>query len=593
MSKFFRIVPTVTLSCVAGFAFYQATQQRNANAGERSRSTGNPQIAHGSGTYGGTLVTAFRSEPRSFNPITALDTGTRELLGLMHADLIHINRKSGKTEPALATSWEVSPDGLLYTIHLQRGLRFSDSAPMDADDVVFTFRVHLDERTRSPQRDLLVLNGKPIQVEKVDQYTLRFRLSVPYAAAERLFDGIAVLPRHLLSKAYESGQLPSTWQVDTNPAAMAGMGPFRLKSYVSGQRVVLERNPFYWKGDAGRGRLPFLDGIVIQIVPTEDAQAIRFQSGELDVVNTLAADTFASLQRSGTGRQRVHDAGPGLEYNFLVFNLNDRTPSSAVRGKQKWFRNISFRRAVSAVIDRESVVRLVYRGLGDSITIPVTEGNPLWINRNLRQHGRSLERARQLLRDASFSWENGVLLDPEGQKVSFSILVRASSSQRGKMATIVQEDLRQLGMQVSVVSADARAVQYRILDRQDYEAALMALASGDADPNSDINVWSLNGSLRMWNMTGTVTEWERELDTLMRRQMLTLEYKERKRMYDRVQELVAHHLPIICIASPHVLIGSSTRLQGFQPAVLRPHALWNAEELYMTNQGAGDHAARR
>jgi peptide/nickel transport system substrate-binding protein len=573
----------VTLACLVAVAFCHATQQISGKAADRRRSSDEPQIRRSAGTYGGTLVTAQRSEPRSFNPVTALDTGTREVLGLMHADLIHINRKSGQTEPALARSWEVSRDGMLYTVHLHRGLRFSDNHGMDADDVVFTFKVHLDEKTASTQRDLLFLHGKPIQVEKVDQYTVRFRLSVPYAAAERLFDGIAILPRHLLSEAYENGQLSAAWQVDTKPAAIAGMGPFRLKSYASGQRVVLERNPFYWKADSGGRRLPYLDAIVIQIIATEDAQAIRFQSGELDVVNTLAADTFVSLRRSGTGLQRVHDAGPGLEYNFLVFNLNDKTPSSTVRGKQKWFRSISFRRAVSAVIDRQSVVRLVYRGLGESIDVPVTEGNPLWINRNLRQQGRSLERARQLLREAAFSWENGALVDPEGQRVSFTILVSASSSQRGKMATIVQDDLRQLGMQVSVVSADARAVQDRILNRQDYEAALMALASGDADPNSDINVWSLDGGLRMWNMAGTVTDWERELDTLMRQQMLTVEYKERKRMYDRVQELVARHLPIICIASPHVLIGASTRVRGFQPAVLRPYALWNADELYVTS----------
>ena len=91
----------------------------------------------------------------------------------------------------------------------------------------------------------------------------------------------------------------------------------------------------------------------------------------------------------------------------------------------------------------------------------------------------------------------------------------------------------------------------------------------------------------MWNMNGSVTEWERELDSLMRRQMLTVEFGPRKRMYDRVQELVAQQLPIICIASPHVLVGSSTRVQGFEPAALRPYALWNAEELHVKGKSAG------
>jgi peptide/nickel transport system substrate-binding protein len=579
-NKLFRIISVPTLACVFGAIFCYALQKRHAAPSNQSSWVYNQQIPHVSGNYGGTLVTAQRSDPRSFNPVTALDISTRELISLMNADLIHINRKTGKTEPALAKDWEVSGDGLIYTVHLRSGLRFSDGHPMDADDVIFTFQVRLDEKIRSAQRDLLAINGTPIQIVKVDQYTVRFRLPIAYAAAERLFDGIVILPRHLLSKAYVTGQLPLAWQVETTRSEMAGMGPFRLKSYVSGQRVVLERNPYYWKTDSSGKRLPFLDEIVIHVIPTEDAQAIRFQSGELDVVNTLAADTFMVLSGKGPSRQRVHDAGPGLEYSFLVFNMNERAPSATLHRKQRWFKQLAFRRAVSAAIDRESLVRLVYRGLADSIDTPVTAGNPLWVNRHLRSSPRSLVRARKLLRDSFFSWKNGVLIDRDGETVSFSILVSASSSPRSRMATIIQEDLRQLGMQVSIVSLDSRAVQDRILNRQDYEAALMALASGDTDPNSDMNVWLLNGTLRMWNMSGGITDWEQEIDRMMRQQMITLDYRARKEIYDRVQELISEHLPITCLVSPHVLVGASAHVQRFQPAVLRPNVLWNADELY-------------
>ena len=314
LKKGFRIASVAALACVFGAFLCHALQKSGFQASNQTNSIEYQHIAGLFGTYGGILVTAQRSDPRSFNPITALDTATRELIGLMQADLIHINRKTGKTEPALAKTWDVSENGLVYTVHLRRGLRFSDDHPMDADDVIFTFGVHLDEKTRSTQRDLLVINGTPIQVFKVDQYTLRFRLSSPYAAAERLFDGIAILPRHLLSKAYERGELALAWQVDSAPSAIAGMGPFRLKRYVSGQRVVLERNPQYWKTDGNGRPLPFLDEIVVHMVPTEDGQAIRFQSGELDVVSTLAADTFNALRSEEAGGQRVFDAGPGLEY---------------------------------------------------------------------------------------------------------------------------------------------------------------------------------------------------------------------------------------------------------------------------------------
>src|SRR3954469_3278007 len=131
------------------------------------------------GKFGGRLSIALRSEPKTFNPVTLVDGSSREITGRMQADLLHINRASQQTEPALAKSWKVSKDGLTYTLALRRGIRFSDGAPFDADDVVFSFQVYLDEKVHSPQRDLLVVNDKPILVKKLGAYTVAFQLAQP------------------------------------------------------------------------------------------------------------------------------------------------------------------------------------------------------------------------------------------------------------------------------------------------------------------------------------------------------------------------------------------------------------------------------
>src|SRR5467141_4377119 len=133
------------------------------------------------GQRGGRLVVSLRAEPKTLNPLTAVDAPSREvILGAMQADLIHINRATQLTEPALAKSWKVSADGLQYTLILRKGLRFSDGQPFDADDVLFTFRVYLDENVHAPQRDLLIVGGKPITVNKLDPYTLVFQFAQPY-----------------------------------------------------------------------------------------------------------------------------------------------------------------------------------------------------------------------------------------------------------------------------------------------------------------------------------------------------------------------------------------------------------------------------
>jgi peptide/nickel transport system substrate-binding protein len=536
-----------------------------------------------SGRYGGRLIAAQKAEPKTFNPLTAFDAPSRDVIGLMTGDLVHINRFSLKTEPALAKSWTISEDGRIYVLSLRRGIRFSDGHPMDADDVLFTFRAYLDERTEAPQRDLLIIQGKPVTVRKIDSYTVRFELAAPYAAAERLFDSIAILPRHLLFQAYAEGRLSRAWGLDTRPDEIAGLGPFRLKAFVPGQRVVLERNPYYWKADQQGRRLPFLDEIVFIFVPSEDVQIVQFMAGTTHVISSVSAQNFLELKkREQLATFRTYDLGPGLEYTFLLFNMNEPTKQSdpSTQTKQIWFRDLAFRRAISAAIDREAIVRLAYHGFGDPIWGHVTQGNKLWIDPQIKRTPFSSANARAILQSALFSWKDGALVDPVGKPIEFSILTSASNPQRAQIATIIQQDLQQLGMATSVVSLEFGAMQDRILKRREYDAAVMTLASGD-DPNSELSIWLSDGSLHLWNLSGQpVTQWEGDIDRLMRLQMTTLQYPERRRLYYLVQELVSENLPIICLGSPHVLVAATSRLVNFHPAVLRSYALWNAEVLY-------------
>src|SRR6185369_1706774 len=140
------------------------------------------------GHSGGRLVAAQRTEPKSLNWVISNDGGSREVLSRLMGDLIHINRETLQVEPALAKSWKASADNLHWTLHLRHGIRFSDGHPFDADDVLFTFRAIMDGTVHSPQRDLLMLDGKPIAVRKLDEYTVAFDFPEPYSVPERLFD---------------------------------------------------------------------------------------------------------------------------------------------------------------------------------------------------------------------------------------------------------------------------------------------------------------------------------------------------------------------------------------------------------------------
>ncbi len=365
-----------------------------------------------------------------------------------------------------------------------------------------------------------------------------------------------------------------------------------MKEYTPGQKLAVERNPFYWKTDTTGKNLPYLDELVFLFVPSADAQVLRFQSGETDMISRLGAENFSVLSRQQHGFTMT-DAGPGLEYNFLFFNLNDPGEKAApeIAQKSKWFRDVKFRQAVSAAVDREAIVRLIYQGRGAALWGPVTPGNRRWINASIPHPARSLERARALLKEAGFSWKSGSdgessLLDSAGRTVEFSILTSSSNADRTKMAAIIQDDLKELGMHVQVVPLEFRSLIDRVTQTKEYDACVLGLASFDADPNSDLNVWLSNGGTHLWNPSQAhpATRWEAEIDGLMEQQLAAPSFEQRKRFYDQVQQILAEYQPMIFLASPNILVGAKNAIGNFHPAVLEPYVLWNVEQLYMRNE---------
>jgi len=540
------------------------------------------------GTSGGALVVAARGEPKTLNPLVALDAQSRDVIWRTQADLIHINRETQRTEPALAASWTVSPDGLHYVLRLRRGVRFSDGHVFDADDVVFSFGAYLDERLHSPQRDLLLIGGKPIAVRKIDAGTVAVDLPVPYAAAERIFDSVAMLPRHRLDAAWKDGSLAAAWGIATPPGDVAGLGPFRVERIRPGEDIVLAKNPYYWKQDRARTRLPYLDRVTFLVVPSEEAQVVRLRAGEVDVLNRVSPQHAAALDRDQKASSFVlQDLGPGLEYHFLFFNQNDPAPSS-VKPKQAWFGDERFRRAISLAIDRASLVRLAYSGRGTPLWGPVTPGNRLWANTEIARTPPSLDAARKLLADAGFVRRaNGALADRGGTPVAFSILVGAGNAALNGMAAIIQDDLKRLGIGVQIASLDFNAVLARVLESHDYDACLLRLVDGDVDPTPAMNVWLSSGPTHLWHpaQAKPSTPWEAEIDRLMQQQMTTLDGGERKRLYDRVQAVVADKLPLVPLVSPNIVVAAKRGLGNFRPAVLDHYTLWNVEQLFWRTTG--------
>ena len=543
------------------------------------------QIGRPPGKAGGRVVVALRAEPKTFHPVYAFDQPSQTILHRMMADLVHIDRETQQTVPALARSWEPLEDGHGFTVELRRGVRFSDGEPFDADDVLFTFKIHLDPKTESPYRALLQVGGKPLEVRKLSSHRVVFELPAPYAVGDRIFDTIAILPEHRLAEAYRTGELKSVWGLETRPAEIAGLGAFRLKSYDPGERLVLERNPHYWKTDADGQRLPYLDELVFLFVPNAEAQVLRFQAKETHLISELDAESFERLSaRSGDGLD-LRDLGASLAFQFLFFNLNDLTGKDLpnVARAQSWYGRQAFRQAVSMAIDRPGIVKLAYRGRATPVISHVTAGNKLWMNERLKPPEPAPQAARELLKSAGFSWDgSGRLVDENGTVVELTLVTNSGNRARDQIATIVQEDLRRLGLAIKIAPLDFAALSDRLFKTHEYEICLLGLGGGDSDPNGSLDIVTSTGQRHLWRLAsgGSAATWQAEIDALMERQLGELDRAVRKQLFDRVQEILAEQLPWIPLVSPNTLVGADRDLGNFRPAILSHSTLWNADEIY-------------
>ena len=535
------------------------------------------------GAPGGRLVVSLTSDPRTFNPLLAVSASSLKVLDFVHEDLLSFDPMGQTVGYSLAESWtlleNVEPKGTSYRLRLRPDLRFSDGEPFDADDVIFTVRAALDPKIDSPQRETLLVDGLPIRLKRIDRLTLDVELPKPVAEAGLLFDRLYMLPQHLMEETYQTGGLPTAWGTETPVDQIVGLGPFRLSEYLPGERMIFERNPHFWGRDAEGQTLPYLEELVVLIVPDRQAEILRFEAGEVDIAENIPAEGF---ERSVLNEKLdLLDLGAGTTYEFLFFNLNQVT-SMELSSKQKWFRELAFRQALSRAVDRQGIVDLVYGGRATPIVTHVSPGNRRWWA-GLEPQSASQSDARALLSSAGFTWTDaGRLQDAEGIDVALTVLTNSSSARRVKTGTILQEDLKGLGIDVQIVPMEFGALLDRVTNTYDYEIGLLGLGRGGIDPNSDLNVWHSSGSNHLWHLgvDCPTSEWEARIDELMDQQKSELDPLKRKRLYEEVQSLVAEHLPVVPLVAPNVLAGADGRLGNFAPTIFEPPILWNVERLF-------------
>lgn len=539
------------------------------------------------GRYGGLFVRSDAQEPKTFNPLVAEDAYSSQAIELLLSALTRYDPIQDRVVPELVKSWELAPNQRTYTFHLRRGLRWSDGQPFTAADVMFTFDALFDQRYPNRYAQQYTIAGQPLQYEQVDDHTLRFTTPTLYAPFLTDIGYIAILPRHRLLAAFKDGSLQKQWTTQTainTPQAIVGLGPFRLYAYRPGERLVLAPNPHYWRADRNGQRLPYVDFLISKFVPSRSTETVLFATGQTDAADIGVTDVAWVSQASATYDFTLHARGPDSGISFIWFNQQpgERDGKPFVTPyKLTWFQDVRFRQALLYGLDRPGLIRAVYFGRASPLDSLISPASRKWHNPHTRTYPYDPARARALLQEAGFRQRpDGTLEDSDGHPVEFELLASEGSQTAAGVATTFMENLRVLGIQVTLNMLDFGALIGKISDTFDYEAAMMGFTGG-GDPSGGKAIYRSDGRLHVWYPEQPVpaTPWEARIDALMDEQERTLDEPRRIALIHELQAIFSEQLPLLTLVTPNAYAGIRNRWRNVRVPPLGS-IVWNIDELW-------------
>ena len=545
------------------------------------------------GKFGGEMIESTIGEgPKTFNPFNCKDNISSQLSSVMYDGLLTSDPITGQPIPKLAKSFSISPDGKTYTIKLRHGVKWSDGKPITADDVVFTWRdIIFAGFGDTSTRDSLVIDDKLPTVKKIDDYTVIFTTPKPFAPFVRMLS-TSIAPKHFFISAVKNGgvDFDTFLSTNTNPSDFVVSGAFKLKEYVPAQRVVFERNPNYYEINKKGEKLPYLNRLVFLIVGDLNNEVLKFEAKELDIISLQGSKVARYKAIEPHSDFKLYNLGPTTGTMYLSLNLNNRTNKKGKFYvdpiKQKWFQDLNFRKAVDYAIDRKNMVFNIANGIGAPLFTPESL-NSIYLNKKLKPYDKDINKSKELLKKSGFYTDKkGKLYDKYGHRVEFDLYTNAGNTEREAIGVMVKQDLEDLGMKVNFKPIEFNSLVNKLVSTFDWDMVIMGLTGSPLEPNGGKNVWLSDGRLHMFNMRtpeegkAKLLQWEKELDYLYTQGALATKFEDRKKYYDKYQEIVYNEKPMIYIYSPVIIMAIRDKFKNIYPSNLGG-LTHNIEEIYI------------
>ena len=484
--------------------------------------------------YGDIMVEGSIGDASNLIPLLATDSTSHGIAGMVFNGLVKYDKDINVTGD-LAESWEVSPDGLVITFRLRKGVRWHDGRPFTAQDVLYTYQVTVDPKTPTAYAgDFL----KVKKAEVLDDHTFRATYAKPFAPALMSWS-VGILPKHLLA-----GKDITTSPLGRRPV---GTGPYRFKEWVTGQKIVLVSNPDYFEGR------PYIDGYILRIIPDTATMFLELRANGIDRMGLTplqyTRQTENNLFRNNYNKFRYLS----FAYTYLGYNL-----------KNPLFADKRVRQAIAYAVNKEEIVAGVMLGLGKPATGPYKPGHWAW-NENVRAYDYNPPKAKALLEEAGWKDADGDgILEKAGRPFAFEIITNQGNEVRAKCAEIVQRRLAEVGIRVKIRVVEWAAFVNDFINKRKFDATILGWTIPMEPDLYDVWHSSKTGPEEL-NFISFKNE---EVDALIVKARETFDQALRKRCYDRIQEILAEEQPYLFLYVPDALPIVHARFRGVETAPL-------------------------
>ena len=494
------------------------------------------------GSEGGQVILGGSGDISTTNPMLASDSTSINVLGQVFEPLLGASPIDGRPVPALADSWDVSPDGLTYTFRINQRAKWHDGVDVTAEDVKFSFDAILDPNLSSPYRTQVREVIASYRVVDADTFEItasdRFVTFLYYAPGS-----VFIMPKHLWESVGSERWSFDPGSTGQDPARVIGSGPFKFGSWNQGESVTLVRNDAYYDV------VPHISEFKLLVQNESDVAVRTLEAGETDIVEILPAPQTQQVADAPNLEVAVYDL---YSVTYYMTNLDGaRSPALA---------DPVVRRAMYQAFDREQITAQIFAGFGKAAVGTQPPPSPAYAPDQLSPYPFDVEGSKRLLADAGWADSNDDgTLDRDGEELKFSLLfVGGDATVEGTMAYL-QESWAGIGIEVELENIDGNVLLQRLQER-DFDLAV--LAPSFAFDGSQSIFFTCDAIEDGFNFMGYCNP---EYDQLDDAQLREFDAAKRRELLIQQTELIWTDLPVSPIRFGVARTGYNARLHNFYP----------------------------